>query len=114
MRYKIHANVQVSLSEIQKVKPEITEDWVSNSENYNTLLNMLYEIGMDTSFKIEQEFNTHRNRFNEAVTTFRWIGEERGDTVWLKSGYASVEAVDKGLNNRILEDIYRIKGKVEV
>jgi hypothetical protein len=44
---------------------------------------------------------------NQVVTCDRWLGEERQDSDWINSGYASREARDKYSGNRILEDLYR-------
>jgi hypothetical protein len=111
MKFKIPAFVQISLSEIQKVNPEITEEWVLNPENQSKITSMLYSLGMDTSYKISMELNQHRNKFGEVVKTIRWSGEERGGS-WLESGYASQEAIDRGLDNNLLNDMYRIRGYV--
>ncbi len=110
MKFKIPAIIQISLSEIQKVKPEVTKEWVES--NQGEFVQMLHSLGADITYKVTEEYNQHRNRFDEVVTTLRWTGEERADSDWLTSGYASEAAKDRGLNNRLLEDCYRIRGQV--
>lgn len=102
----------VSVSELAKVKPEITYDWID--ENRKEFLDMLYSIGMNVMQPIERQDNvTHRNRFNEVTTCDRYVGQERIDKEWVNSGYASQEARDKSLNNNMLNDLYRLKGCIE-
>lgn len=110
MRFKIPAIIQISLSEIQKVKPHVTKEWIES--NQGEFMQMLHSLGADITYKVTEEYNQHRNRFDEVVTTLRWTGEERADPDWLNSGYASEAAKDRGLNNRLLEDCYRIRGLV--
>ena len=102
----------VSVSELAKVKPEITYDWIE--ENRDEFLDILYSIGMNTKQPIERQENLHhRNRFNELVVCDRYVGNERIDPDWVKSGYASQEAKDKSLNNKMLTDLYRLRGNCE-
>jgi len=102
----------VSVSELAKVKPEITYDWID--ENRNEFMDMLYEIGMNTSQPIEKQENLqHRNRFNEVVISDRYVGNERTDKEWINSGYASQEAKDKATGSKLLADLYRLRGAVE-
>lgn len=108
---KIPAICIVSLSEIQKVKPWYTKEHaLEYPEETNQIL---FELGMDTNYKVDLQDCIHRNKFDEVVHTLRWSGEERGDENWLKSGYASQEAIDRGLDNKLLNDIYRIRGYVK-
>lgn len=89
--------------------PDFTYQWAE--ENPHKFQEILFELGMDTSLPIEvQETIQHRNRFNEVVICDRWVGNERTDSAWIQSGYASVEARDKALNNKLLNDLYRRKG----
>lgn len=102
----------VSVSELAKVKPEITYDWID--ENRNEFMDMLYEVGMNTSQPIEKQENLqHRNRFNEVVVSDRYVGNERTDKEWINSGYASQEAKDKATGSKLLADLYRLRGAVE-
>jgi uncharacterized protein YllA (UPF0747 family) len=55
----------------------------------------------------------HRNRFNESVVCSRWVGNERLDTAWIKSGYASRSAIDKASGSRMTEDVYRSRHETE-
>ena len=102
----------ISFSELQKVDQTITPQWAeNNTEEFNKTL---YSLGMDTSIPYDWQRNIpHRNRFNEVVTCDRIVGNERTDKEWINSGYASQEAIDKSKHNKILVDLYRMKGLVE-
>lgn len=103
---KILALVYISSSEINK----IISDWNENfcTEHHGLFTKMLHELGMDTSKPIEQQENLqHRNRFDEVVICTRWVGHERSDVEWIKSGYASQEALDRNKNSRLLDSSYR-------
>lgn len=110
MKFKIPAIIQISLSEIQKVKPEVTKEWIES--NQGEFMQMLHSLGADVTYKVTEEYNQHRNRFEEVVTTYRWVCEERRDDSWLTSGYASEAAIDRGLDNQLLNDCYRLRGIV--
>lgn len=43
----------------------------------------------------------------------RWVGKERLDDKWIKSGYASKAAIDKSSGCRLLEDSYRSRQLTE-
>ena len=102
----------ISLSELETVMPWINKEWID--ENPDTFKQMLYDCGLDVfNFPLDEQLNTHRNRFNNIITCKRWVCNERVDPAWVTSGYCSVEARDKSLNNRILNDLYRFKGLVE-
>lgn len=105
---QIVAKVIVSESEIQKLKPEFNENYAN--ENPTEFNDILFQLGMDVSLPVTiQRGLKHRNRLNEVVTCTRWIGDERLDNAWLKSGNASQEAKDKSCDNKILDDMYRMK-----
>jgi hypothetical protein len=102
----------VSVSELAKVKPEITYDWIDN--NREEFLDILHSIGMNVKQPIEKQENVmHRNRFNEITTCDRYVGNERTDKEWINSGYASQEAKDKATGSKMLADLYRLRGAVE-
>lgn len=110
---QIAAIVYVSLSEIQTVAPFVTEEFIE--ENPDVFQKMLYDLGMDVfNYPCDRQEVTHRNRFGNLITCPRWVGNERVDQSWVESGYASVEARDKSLNNYLLTDLYKSKGMVEV
>ena len=56
---------------------------------------------------------THRNRFGNVITCPRYVGNERVDAQWVDSGYASYEAIAKSADNKILTDLFRMRGMVE-
>ena len=103
---KILALVYVSSSEIAKVIPDWDE--VKAMEDPAMFNLMLFELGIDPKFPIEHQLNfQHRNRFDEVVICSRWVGHERQDKEWIKSGYASQEALDRNKNSRLLDSSYR-------
>jgi len=102
----IVAMVIVSESELAKVIP----DYDYKLEQEDKFDEILYSLGADVSKPyLRQDGLQHRNRFNEVVICSRWICEERLDDTWLKSGYASKEAIDKAGGSRIIENLYREK-----
>ena len=101
----------VSMSELVKVLPDITYDWID--ENPTAFSLMLYELGVNTNQSIEVQELYHYNFFREAVFCKRWVGNERTDETWLKRGYASQAAKDKSKDSKLLIDLYRLKGEVE-
>lgn len=62
---------------------------------------ILFENGMDITEPYTVEFSQHRNLRGQIVSCDRYVGEERQDKCWLKSGAASwesqVEACDLDL-----------------
>lgn len=111
MSLQIAAIEYLSLSEIQTVAPHVTKEFIEdNPEKFSKLL---YELGMETNLPVEEQFNTHRNRFGNVITTYRWVGNSRIDKEWCNSGYASCAAIDKSKNNSLLIDCYRLRGEVE-
>jgi hypothetical protein len=108
---KIAAICYISLSEIQKVKPNLTKQFALDNPAQMELI--LRQLGMETSMPVEIQDVQHRNKFNEVVDTLRWVGLERGDLAHLSSGYASVEALDRARNNKLLTDLYSYKHMVE-
>ena len=105
---KITALVFVSASELAKVIPDFDYSMLEDNKKLN---DVLFSLGMDVLKPIEyQETIQHRNRFGEIVICDRWVGDERIDEDWIKSGYASQEAIDKSKGNNLLNDLYRMKG----
>lgn len=101
----IVATVIVSESELRKAY-NLSEPVVEDSK----FASILYNMGMDVSLTVtRQDGLWHRNRLNEIALCSRWIGEERQDSEWINSGYASQEAKDKAKCNRMLDDLYRSK-----
>lgn len=113
MTLKIAAVCYISLSEIQTVANWVTEEFIE--DNPDVFQKMLFDLGMDVhQYPIDMQEVTHRNRFGNIITCKRWVGNERVDPDWVDSPYSSVEARDKSLNNKILTDLYKCKGMVEI
>jgi hypothetical protein len=102
----------ISFSEIQRTNPEVTPEYAkSNLEEFHKIL---YQLGLDTSIPYDWQVNIpHRNFFNQVVTCDRIVGNELTTPEWISSGLASQEAIDRSKNNKILIDLYRLKGMVE-
>lgn len=102
----------ISLSELETVMPWINKEWID--ENPDTFKQMLYDCGLDVfNFPLDEQLNTHRNRFNNIITTWRWVCMSRTDRDWCESGYASQASKDRATGNRLLVDCYRLRGEVE-
>ena len=113
MPLNIAAFEVISLSELQTVMPWLTKEWID--ENPDTFNKMLFDCGMDVfNFPVDAQYNTHRNRFNNLITTWRWVCNSRLDQEWIDSEYASTAAKDKAKGNRLLIDCYRMRGEVEI
>lgn len=100
----------LSETEIAMLYPEYDVSWLV--ENIDDLKTILWDMGMDTlneNFTLS-EVVQHRNRLGKVVTSGRYVGIERSDEEYLKSGYASPEAIDKARNSRLTDDLYRMKG----
>lgn len=109
---QIIALVYVSMSELALVKPDITYDWAeSNPEEFKK---MLFGVGMNINIPWDTQRDIqHINRFKKVVVCDRFVGNERTDDEWIKSGYASQSAVDKSLGNALLTELYAMKGEAE-
>ena len=84
--YEAEKHFEVSLSEIVKF-PSYKE--ICGGEYQCTqkdLYSFLYTLGLNTKKKVEEQYCTHRNKFNEAVTCARWVGYKRVDKEWLEKG----------------------------
>jgi hypothetical protein len=115
MRYEIAAISIISLSEIKKVRPDLTWDKINESEQSKKEFDeLLFSLGMNVKdYPYEVQKVKHRNKFNEVVRCERMVGLERLDKEWLASGYATDEAIDKAKGNKLLVDLYRLRSAVE-
>lgn len=101
----------ISESEIVKVMPNYSSEFEDRDEEFK---DFLYSLGMNVYRPYQrQDALQHRNRFNQIVTCSRWVGEERLDEAWIKSGYASRSAIDKASGSKLTEDIYRARYETE-
>lgn len=62
-------------------------------EDKQAIEQILFDNGMDVTEPYSLEFSKHRNLRGNIVSCQRYVGEERQDRVWLKSGAASWEAI---------------------
>ena len=105
----IVAYVHISESELIKAYSNYDSSW--ETSNQKAFEKILYDLGLNT----EQPYKrydglTHRNRLGEVVVCSRWVGNERHDSEWIESGYASREALDRAKNSRLLDNLYAQKG----
>lgn len=103
----------ISLSEINKFRPEINKEWIE--QHPAEFKEILFSLGVDVEIPWDYQENlNHRNAFNESVTCDRVVGNERLDYDWLNSGLASHAAKDKAKGSKLVVDLYRLKGMVDV
>jgi hypothetical protein len=70
---------------------------------------ILFNHGFDIDAKIEEEIGTHRNLQNKAYKGKRFVGLERTDRAWLRSGYASVEAhINSSKDKSLKEELHNM------
>lgn len=102
----IYAASYVSESELKMMDSEYDSSW---EEHYPEVFKkMLWNLGMDSRYDyIRVDGIQHRNKLNQTAVCSRWVGNERTDDEWLKSGYASQEAIDKGKNSSLLDSLYK-------
>lgn len=62
-------------------------------DDKKTIERILFENGMDVSEPYSLEFSKHRNLRGNIVSCERYVGEERQDRSWLKSGAASWDCI---------------------
>lgn len=102
----IYAASYVSESELKMIDSKYQASW--EFDYPETFKSMLWSLGMDSRYDyIRTDAIQHRNKMNQLVICSRWVGNERTDDEWLKSGYASQEAIDKGRNNPLLDSLYK-------
>lgn len=106
MSLTIFNGLEISLSEINKVLPDLSIKQCCDESYKDDLDTLLYNLGMDTNQPVDKEVLLHRNRFNETVNTLRFAGYERVDKEWLESGYASQVTKDKAKDSKMLTDLY--------
>lgn len=112
----IVASITVSMSELLRVQPYFTLKSTRNSkgEYSSEFLELLYGLGADVQESIREDLSsTHRNRFNNVVTCPKWLCEERLDSLWINSGYASRAAMDKASGSLMVEAVYRMRGETK-
>lgn len=94
----------VSMSELVKVIPEITSQWIS--ENKDKFEKIIWDLGGNIFKPYEkQEGLIHRNKFNEVVLCDRWVLTERLDKEWIESGYCSREAKNESSGSQMVRDL---------
>lgn len=90
MTQKGAAEKAVSFSDLMR-DPDVKQ--AIESGNEVVFKEQLYLLGFDTSAPYEFVQSLHRNAQNKVVNDLRVEGWERLDDAWIKSGYASDEAI---------------------
>ena len=104
----IYAVSYVSESELMLLDSKYDSSW--EDDQPNKFKNMLWSLGLDSRYDFKRiDGIQHRNKLNKVVACSRWIGNERTDDEWIKSGYASQEAIDKAKNSPLLDSLYKEK-----
>lgn len=80
----------LSLSDLLEVEG-FAEAYGANDKK--KMKEILWNCGMDTTQEVEEMFCEHRNLQNQVVKCLRYSGYERTDKEWIKSGYATLEAI---------------------
>ena len=112
----IIASCIVSESELQLESPlfKASDTQDNKGDTFDWFLDVLYSLGMNTKQSIKVDMNvTHRNKLNKVVACARWYGDERIDTQWIESGYASRAAKDKAGGSFLVEESYRQRGETK-
>lgn len=110
----IAALLYVSESELKKVPVLWNRYKLARSTNsIESIKQILFNLGADTSREILEQKIMHKNRFNEIVTCIRYVTHERTDSEWVNSGYASQALLDKVQGNKLLENLYRMRLETE-
>lgn len=104
----ICAIAYVSESEVQMLFKNYDSSW--ETSNLEMLHQALWTLGLNVNQEYTRQDNIqHRNKMNKPVFCSRWVGNERFDDEWIKSGYASQEAIDRNKNSGLLDSLYREK-----
>lgn len=87
-----------------------TFEWYDGSVTVRN--NLLYKLGVDTSLPIEVLKCHHRNLQGKAVECNLFMGFERLDSEWVKSGHASTEAfLAAGNDPTIAKEVATMNGE---
>lgn len=120
----------LSAYDMRKYVDKWNEDWINEWErstvdkNYplpRDLLITLYTLGMDIAAKndieeidIELHHGLHRSLDKSIQEDYFFIGVERLDKTWLKSGYASQEAILYTKDDSLTKELQRMAGQYDV
>lgn len=65
---------------------------ILQNDNKGEFVALLYTIGFDINQPIDYQICNHRALIDgEIYYTGRWVGQERGDSEWLRSVYCTLE-----------------------
>lgn len=82
-----------SIKDMLKLEPfkHMNERQLLDPKNDETILDMLYPLGVDKSKGMDIQACRHRTNDKKDVVNWRYVFEERRDKGWLNSGNASLE-----------------------
>ena len=113
MAINIIAIEVISMSELTTIMPELKKEYLD--ENPEVLKKMFYDLGIESyRYPVDESHCTHRNRFNNIVTDWRWCGNSRMDKEWLNSLYASQAAKDRAIGSKLLIESYSKRGETDL
>ena len=115
----------LSMSDVARL--DICKGGACSELPFDKLLEIAYTHGLDTKKGYKVRKGLHRNLLKESVNCEYLVAEERLDDEWIKSGYATIEAIiattsDKSLKNELRQKhnmgrslhestVNRLKGK---
>lgn len=89
-----------------------TKEWLQAEENNDQEAKnkILWMCGIDVHHEdgVEEELVEHRNWQNQAVKCVRFVGVERRDKAWLRSGLASMEGHMAAASNDVRKDMIQM------
>lgn len=94
----------VSLSDLITTKEWMEAEQNNDQQAKNKIL-WTCGIDVDNGEGVEEELVEHRNWQNQVVKCIRYVGVERRDNDWLRSGLASIEGHMAAASTEIRKDM---------
>lgn len=89
-----------------------TREWIEAEQNNDIRAKkkILWMCGIDVDHEdgVEEELVEHRNWQNQVVKCIRYVGVERRDKAWLRSGLASMEGHMAAASNDVRKDMIQM------
>lgn len=109
-KWKTFAIRRVSFVDLKKLPHffKMPSIQIMQPENEDKLRDVLWELGVDVNRKYGFQAYKHRTFDGEVVLDFSVVGDERTDKQWLKSKYATVQAlIASQKDNELKSDLIR-------
>lgn len=97
----------VSLSDLITTKEWIEAEESNDVKAKNKIL-WICGIDVENEYGVEEELVEHRNWQNQVVKCIRFVGVERTDREWLRSGLASMEGHMAPASNDVRKDMIQM------